>query len=263
MFEYVYFALLGLIVGSFLNVIIHRLPIIIMNKPKGYSLAFPSSNCPYCHARISPINNIPVISYILLRGKCANCKKEISISYPVVESISMLLALFAYSRYGISWKTADIILVGWILIVITFIDLKHFLILDILNYILLWTGLLASVFKLGFIESPNAIMGAFVGYISLWSLYWLVRLACKKEGMGYGDFKLNAAMGAWLGPKLLIVHIFTAFLIGAIVGILLLSLKQHERGAMIPFGPFLALAGFISLVWGQELIDYYLRNILM
>lgn len=256
--EMLIIGLFGVIIGSFLNVIIHRLPIMIIDGPENYNLAYPNSSCPNCGASINPLDNIPIISFICLGGKCRKCKNKISCVYPIVELLSLALSLFAYTKYGISWKTAEMLIIGWILISITIIDIKHFLIPDVLNYILLWTALLSSAYEIAFVNNFSAINGAFLGYISLWSLYWLVRLSCKKEAMGYGDFKLNAAIGAWIGAKILIVHIFIAFTIGAIIGISLLLLNRHKKDSMIPFGPFLAISGFISINFGESLLNYYL-----
>ena len=264
--------LLGLLVGSFLNVVIHRLPKMMerdwhgqcaelrgetLLEKKPLSLAKPRSRCPECGHMITALENIPVISWLALRGKCAACRKPISIRYPIIEAFTGLLTAFAALHFGFGWTAAGGILLVWCLIVLTFIDVDSQLLPDSITLPLLWIGLLFNIFGT-YTDLQSAVIGAMFGYLSLWSVYWCFKLVTGKEGMGYGDFKLLAAIGAWLGWQVLPLTILLSSLVGAIVGIALIVLAKHGRNVPIPFGPYLATAGLIALFWGKELTQSYL-----
>ena len=265
--------ILGLLVGSFLNVVIFRLPKMMEydwqcqcaelrgesfpeNKP--FSLVRPRSCCPQCGHRIGILENIPLISYLALRGKCAACKTPISVRYPVVEAISGALAVLVAAAFGPTWATVGALLLTWALIALTFIDFDTKYLPDIITLPLLWCGL---AFNLGgvFTDLPSAVIGAMAGYLALWSVYWAFKLITGKEGMGYGDFKLLGALGAWLGWQQLPLVILLSSVVGAVVGIVLIVLARRGRDIPIPFGPYLAAAGLIALLWGQELTRAYLN----
>ena len=241
------FLLLGLIVGSFLNVVIFRLPIMLEREwaaqcaeLKGepapplerYNLAVPRSACPACGHRITALENVPVVSWLWLRGRCAACSARISARYPIVEAASGLLAA-------------------------ALIDADTKLLPDNLTLPLMWLGLIANAFGL-FVPLSDALWGAVGGYVSLWTVYWLFRLATGKEGMGYGDFKLLAALGAWLGWQMLPVIVLLSSVVGALIGIILIVTRGRDRSAALPFGPYLAAAGALALFWGRPLVDLYL-----
>ena len=266
-------AVLGLLIGSFLNVVIHRLPVMMENhwraechehsedtteQAPAFNLVTPASTCPHCQHRIRPWENIPVISYLLLRGKCIACKARISPQYPIVELVSAMLSAAVAWQLGFSWLTLAALLFTWTLIALTVIDFNTQLLPDSLTLPLLWLGLLVNTWG-GFTDPVSAIWGAALGYLSLWAVYHLFKLVTGKEGMGYGDFKLLGAIGAWCGWQVLPVTIILSSVIGAIVGILLIALRRQERGTPIPFGPFLAGAGWISLFWGNALMQAWLR----
>ena len=263
---------LGLLVGSFLNVVIHRLPKMMERDWHGQcaelrgetlpneeplSLAKPRSRCPECGHMITALENIPVISWLVLRGKCSACRKPISIRYPIIEAFTGLLTAFAALHFGFGWTAAGGILLVWCLIVLTFIDVDSQLLPDSITLPLLWIGLLFNIFGT-YTDLQSAVIGAMFGYLSLWSVYWCFKLVTGKEGMGYGDFKLLAAIGAWLGWQVLPLTILLSSLVGAIVGIALIVLAKHGRNVPIPFGPYLATAGLIALFWGKELTQSYL-----
>ena len=264
---------LGLVVGSFLNVVIYRLPIMMesqwrrdccelleVDKDKEderLTLATPNSHCPQCKAPVKPWQNIPVISYLLLRGKCGNCATPISLRYPVIEAISGLLIVVVGYYFGASWQLVGAMLLTWALITLTMIDFDHQLLPDDITLPLLWLGLAFNVSGT-FASLQDAVLGAIFGYLILWSVYWLFKLVTGKEGMGYGDFKLLAALGAWLGWQVLPVIILLSSLVGAVVGITLMIVKRRGREIPIPFGPYLAAAGWISLIWGDKLLQTYL-----
>ncbi len=265
-------ALLGLMVGSFLNVVIHRLPKMLENDwlcqcaelrgeelpaQEVLSLARPRSRCPACGHGISALENIPVISWLVLRGKCAACKAPISPRYPAVEILSGLLSALAAMSFGYSVMTAGALLLIWALIALAFIDADTQLLPDAITLPLLWAGLLFNLSGT-FTDLASAVIGAMAGYLSLWSVYWGFKLVTGKEGMGYGDFKLLAALGAWLGWQILPVTILLSSMVGAVVGIGLIVLTKHGRQIPIPFGPYLAAAGLIALFWGKELTRAYL-----
>lgn len=265
---------LGLLVGSFLNVVIHRMPRMLARDWKAQareilelpaenlpdndlSLVRPRSRCPHCGTLIRAWQNVPLISWLLLRGRCAACHEKISARYPVIELLAGLLAGFMAWRFGVSWAAIGGMLFAWSLIALTFIDLDHQLLPDDITLGLLWLGL---VFSLGgvFVTPSQAIIGAVAGYCSLWLIFQSFRLLTGKEGMGYGDFKLFAALGAWLGWKLLPLVILLASAAGAVIGIATIALAGRDRTQPIPFGPFLAVAGLIAFLWGNDLVDWYL-----
>jgi leader peptidase (prepilin peptidase)/N-methyltransferase len=268
--------LLGLAVGSFLNVVIHRLPIMLerqwqaecaalrgeYSEPPGgpYNLLFPRSACPQCGHPISALENIPLISYLMLGGKCRQCHAPISPRYPVVELATGLLSVLVAWRFGFTLTGAMALALAWALIALTFIDLDTQLLPDSLTQPLLWLGLLAN-FQGMFTTLPAAVIGAMAGYLSLWSVYWAFKLATGKEGMGHGDFKLLAALGAWLGWQMIPVVILLSSVVGAAVGIALIVFVKHDRRMPIPFGPYLAGGGVIALVWGDQLLRWYLPGI--
>ena len=266
---------LGLLVGSFLNVVIHRTPVILDRQwrrqcdelagretpaePR-YNLVVPRSACPTCKAPIKAIHNVPVLSWLALRGKCAACKAKISPRYPLVELLTAVLSAavaWQFAPLGLPVMGAALVLT-WFLIALTFIDFDTQLLPDALTLPLLWLGLAASVLGLTPVEPRPAIIGALAGYLSLWSVYHLFRLATGKEGMGYGDFKLLAALGAWLGWQMLLPIILLSAAVGAVTGIALIVARGRDRNVPIPFGPFLAAAGWIALMWGPQIVSGYL-----
>jgi len=264
---------LGLLIGSFLNVVVHRTPIILdrqwrrqcdelagreTSAAPRFDIVVPRSACPACKAPIKAIHNVPVLSWLALRGKCADCKARISARYPLVELLTGLLSAAVAWKFGYTPQMGAALVLTWFLIALTFIDFDTQLLPDALTLPLLWLGLTASVLGYTPIEPRNAIMGALAGYLSLWSVYHLFRLATRKEGMGYGDFKLLAALGAWLGWQMLLPIILLSAAVGAVTGIALILLRGRDRNIPIPFGPFLAAAGWIALMWGQQIVTGYL-----
>lgn len=266
---------LGLLVGSFLNVVIHRLPKMMEREwqfqcaelrgedppvIEPLSLAKPRSRCPACGHEITALENIPIVSWLALRGKCSACRAPISVRYPIVEAITGLLTAFAAAHFGFGWGALGAILLVWALIALTFIDFDTTYLPDSITLPLLWGGLL---FNLGntYVDLPSAVIGAVAGYLALWSVYWAFKLLTGKEGMGYGDFKLLAALGAWQGWQMLPLIILLSSMVGAVVGILLIVLAKRGRDVPIPFGPYLATAGLIAFFWGGELTRQYLRLI--
>ncbi|HEY9396537.1 MAG TPA: A24 family peptidase [Burkholderiales bacterium] len=266
----------GLAIGSFLNVVIHRLPKMMerdwhaqcaelrgdaATETVRYNLAFPRSACPHCGHQITALQNIPVFSYLALRGRCAGCGTPISARYPIVELLTGLATAYAAWRYGATLAGAGAMVFLWAMIALTFIDADTQLLPDSITLPLLWLGLLLNV-NATFVDLSSAVIGAVSGYLVLWSVYWLFKLATGKEGMGFGDFKLLAAIGAWLGWKILPLVILLSSLVGAIVGIGLIVLAKRGREVPIPFGPYLAAAGVIALFWGPALVDRYLDILL-
>lgn len=264
--------ILGLMVGSFLNVVIHRLPKMmerewhanclelqgkeVPEQPK-YTIVTPRSACPKCGHQITALENIPIISYLMLGGKCKGCKTKISIRYPFVEALTgALIGLVAY-KYGYTYTT----LFAWIfvlaLIAMTFIDFDTQLLPDDITLPLLWLGLLFNL-NGGFTDLKSTVIGAMAGYLILWSVYWLFKLVTGKEGMGYGDFKLLGAIGAWFGWQLLPAVILLSSVVGAVIGIGMILFRGKTGGTAIPFGPFLALGGIAALFFGQQLANFYL-----
>lgn len=267
--------LLGLLVGSFLNVVVYRLPIMLERQwqadahaalhseaelppAEPFNLVVPRSRCPACGHRIAWWENLPVLSWLLLRGKCSACGSPISWRYPVVEAVTALLTAAVVWRWGLGWDTALWIVLLWALIVLALIDADTTLLPDDITLPLLWLGLLGHA-ALHPDRLVSAVWGAAIGYVSLWTIYWAFKLLTGKEGMGYGDFKLFAALGAWFGAAALLPLILIASMVGAVVGITLQLARRHTRGRPIPFGPFLALAGLIALYLGpQALVGWVL-----
>jgi leader peptidase (prepilin peptidase) / N-methyltransferase len=259
--------LVGLMVGSFLNVVIHRLPKMMeaaedayIAEKRGeaqptvgrYNLLVPRSQCPACKTQLRAIDNVPVASWLVLGGKCAHCGARISPRYPIVEALTALMSAAVAWRFG--WGPAGVLAIGftWTLIALTFIDADTTLLPDSLTLPLLWVGLLANAQGV-FTPLPEAVLGAAAGYLALWSIYWLFKLATGKEGMGYGDFKLLGALGAWMGWKMLLPILLISSVVGSAVGIVLIVLKRRGVDYQIPFGPYLAAAGFIALLYGDDL----------
>jgi leader peptidase (prepilin peptidase)/N-methyltransferase len=267
---------LGLLVGSFLNVVIYRLPLMMearwrrdccelleieQEREEGpLTLATPNSHCPNCKAPIRPWQNIPVISYVVLGGKCANCATRIPLRYPATELVTGLMTLALAWHFEVSPALLGAMLLTWSLIALAVIDIDHQLLPDDITLPLLWLGLL---FNLGgtYVSLQDAVIGAMGGYLILWSVYWLFKLVTGKEGMGYGDFKLLAALGAWLGWQALPLIVLLSSLVGAVCGIALMMIKRRGREIPIPFGPYLAMAGWISLLWGDLITNTYLGGL--
>ena len=269
--------LVSLCVGSFLNVVIYRLPLMMQrewqtecrvlladdlkptkadNTEVAFNLVKPNSTCPKCKTAIKPWQNIPVISWLLLKGRCASCSNPISIRYPIVEMLTAILSLIVAYTFGATEQALLYILITWILVALTFIDIDHMLLPDQLTLPLVWLALIAAV--MGITISPtDAIIGAACGYLSLWSVFWLFKLITGKEGMGYGDFKLLAVFGALLGWQPLLTIILLSSVVGAVIGIALLSIQGKDKATPIPFGPYLAIAGWVTLLWGSQLQAFY------
>ncbi|MCL2917734.1 A24 family peptidase [Shewanella litorisediminis] len=279
-------------IGSFLNVVIHRLPVMIKREwqqecnayleeyqpelfkkigktnlekpidsyPERYNLIFPGSSCPKCGTHIKPWHNLPVMGWLILGGKCAACKAPISSRYPIVEAFTGLTVATLAWHFGPTWQFVATALLTFGLIAMSGIDLDEMLLPDSLTLPLLWLGLLLNYQGL-FTNLEDALIGAAAGYLSLWSVYWLFKLTTGKEGMGYGDFKLMALFGAWLGWQMLPLIILLSSLVGAIVGILMMVWKNHNRENPIPFGPYIAAAGWIALIWGQDIVSWYLGSL--
>ena len=266
----------GLAIGSFLNVVIYRLPKIMEQEwreqcaelhgeappavPR-FNLATPPSSCPACGHRIRALENIPLLSYLALRGKCAACGARIGLRYPVVELVAGVAAGYAAWRFGFGWQALGAMLFLWSMIALAFIDFDTQLLPDSITLPLLWAGLLLNL-RGTFVDLQSAVIGAAAGYLVLWTVYWGFKILTGKEGMGFGDFKLLAAIGAWLGWKALPLVILLSSLVGAAVGIVLIVLARRGREVPMPFGPYLAAAGAIALFWGAELVGYYLGLIL-
>ena len=281
LFFYISVALLSLTVGSFLNVVVYRLPKMLEREWYGecrefladeiseipakklpeITLSKPDSTCPHCGHQIRFYENIPVLSWLFLGGKCSQCKNSISKRYPLVEFSTAILSLVVAQMYGVSAITFFMLLLTWGLIALTLIDLDHMLLPDQIIMPLLWLGLLFNLNN-GFIPLEDAVIGAAIGYMSLYSVFWLFKLFTGKEGMGHGDFKLFALFGAWLGWQLLPLLILMASVVGAIVGITLIVFKDHKREQAIPFGPYLAVAGWVCILWGEGIWSWYLSFIL-
>jgi len=275
--------LVGLLVGSFLNVVAYRVPIMMgrswrqqcaelsqedfpepahaIGKP--FNLVKPDSSCPQCGGAVAAYQNIPVVSYLLLRGRCAHCRVKISPRYPLVEAFAALLSVVVAVTYGPSWQTLFALPVTWTLLALALIDIDYKLLPDSMTLPLLWGGLLTSLATIDgnviFSDVSSSVIGAAAGYLSLWSVYQIFKLITGKEGMGYGDFKLLAALGAWVGWQLLPLIILLSAAVGAIVGIAMILLGGNSRETPIPFGPYLAAAGWIGLLWGEQLMSSYLQ----
>ena len=267
-------AVLGLLVGSFLNVVILRLPgrmaaewrreardVLELEAPDETlppGIVREPSHCPHCKHPLSAADNIPLFGWLLLRGRCRYCKARISIQYPLVELLSGVLSAVVVWKFGPTWPALAGLVFTWTLIALAGIDFRTQLLPDQLTLPLLWLGLLLALLPM-FVAAPAAIVGAAIGYLSLWSVYWLFKLLTGKEGMGHGDFKLLAALGAWMGPTALLPIVLLSSLIGAIVGGSLIALKRHESGVPMPFGPFIAMAGWVWFVAGDSLLHAYLQ----
>ena len=275
---------ISLMVGSFLNVVIYRLPVMMERawqaeiteysasqgqsfseseqpNKEPFNLVKPDSTCPKCQHKIRAWENIPVISWLFLKGKCSQCKTSIAIRYPLVELATGLLSTLAAWHFGFGLAGVAAVVATWLLIAMTFIDLDTMLLPDQLTLSLMWIGLLISI-ESPFVSTQDAIIGAAIGYLSLWSLFWAFKLLTGKEGMGYGDFKLLAALGAWVGWQHLPVVILLSSFVGAVVGITLLTLQGKDKSQPIPFGPYLAAAGFLTLLYGDGIVELYLQWIM-
>jgi leader peptidase (prepilin peptidase)/N-methyltransferase len=262
----------GLLVGSFLNVVIYRLPIMMKRQWRNdcleylelendapiavFNLALPASGCPHCQTKILARHNIPVLSYLWLRGKCANCRAPISARYPVVELLTAFLSMIVAWHFGFGEQAAVGLLLTWVLIALSLIDLDTQLLPDVIVLPMLWVGLIVSLRPI-FADSSASIIGATCGYLALWSVYHGFKLFTGKEGMGFGDFKLLAMLGAWLGWQYLGLIILLSSIVGTFIGITLISLNKQNRETPIPFGPYLAIAGWIALLWGNSLNQWY------
>ncbi len=261
---------IGLCIGSFLNVVIHRLPKMLerdwrrqcaelrgesVQEDTPYNLVVPRSACPNCGHRITALENIPIISWLFLRGRCRQCKTPISIRYPFVELMGGVLAGMALWHFGVTWQALAACILLWTLLALAFIDFDTQLLPDNLTLPLLWLGLIANLFGL-FVPLADAVIGAVAGYLVLWTVYWAFKLLCGKEGMGYGDFKLLAALGAWLGWQALLPIILFSSLAGVLIGIMLAGIRGHDHNIPMAFGPLLAAAGAITLFWGQPVLAW-------
>lgn len=266
---------LGATVGSFLNVVIHRLPLMMerqwrqqcaeLDNPEAtpapqepLNLAKPDSRCPHCGHKIRAWENIPILSYLLLRGRCSGCGAGISLRYPIIEAVTALLSGFAAWQFGFTWETFGALLLTWSLIPLIMIDIDHQLLPDNITLPFLWVGLGLNLFGL-YTDLGSAVIGAMAGYLSLWAVYWAFKLLTGKEGMGYGDFKLLALLGAWMGWQQLPVIILLSSLVGAAIGIGMVLLRGRDHTIPIPFGPYLAIAGLIAFYWGEDIAGAYLR----
>jgi leader peptidase (prepilin peptidase)/N-methyltransferase len=266
-------SLFGLLIGSFLNVVIHRLPTMMERDwmiqcaelrgesvpvfPR-LSLIGPRSRCPACGHEIGAWENIPLLSYLLLKGRCRGCKTKISLRYPIVEAMTGALSALVAWRFGFSWQAVGGLVFVWALIALAFIDLDTQLLPDSVTQPLLWLGLILNMWNT-FTDLRTALIGTLAGYLSLWTVYWMFKLLTKKEGMGYGDFKLLAAIGAWLGWTLLPFTILASSMVGAAAGIAMIVIGGRERSKPIPFGPYLSAAGIVALLWGETFTRAYLR----
>jgi leader peptidase (prepilin peptidase)/N-methyltransferase len=274
-------AVLGLLVGSFLNVVIYRLPTMLKHQWRAdcvsflaqedkqvpdlspgieqpFNLVVPRSRCPHCGHMITALENIPVLSYLFLRGRCRECKTPISVRYPLIELLSATLVVVVAWKFGFSLQTAMAMLLSWALICLSFIDYDHQYLPDNITLPFLWLGLLLNLDGV-FIDLTSAVIGAIAGYLVLWLVFQVFKKITGKEGMGYGDFKLLAMLGAWLGWQALPAIILISTLVGSVLGISLILFKQHDRSHPIPFGPYLAIAGWIVLLWGNEINTAYLN----
>ena len=263
---------LGTSVGSFLNVVIYRLPVMMQREWRHdclefleqpaqdetgkFNLAVPRSRCGECDHQISALENIPVVSYLILKGKCKNCGTRISIQYPIVEIFTGLISLLVAWHFGVTVQTLAALFFSWCLIAASGIDISHKLLPDNITLPLLWLGILLSFFDV-FVDLESSVIGAMAGYMSLWSVFMVFKIITGKEGMGYGDFKLLAVLGAWAGWKLIFIIILTSSVVGAVVGISMIVLKHNDRETQIPFGPYLAGAGWLTLLWGGQLSEFY------
>lgn len=265
----------GLLIGSFLNVVIYRLPVMMQRawksqcselleleqsepKEEPFDLLKPRSRCPHCGHAISALENIPVISYLLQHGRCKHCKEKISVRYPAIEILTAVASVVIAWKFGVSWQTLFALFLTWALVSLTFIDFDTQLLPDSLTLPFLWLGILLNVNGI-FTDLQSSIIGAMAGYLTLWSIYQLFKLVTGKEGMGYGDFKLLAMLGAWMGWQMLPAIILLSSLVGAVIGISIIAFRGHDRTIPIPFGPYLAGAGWLALLWGEQMTQAYLN----
>lgn len=266
---------LSLAIGSFLNVVIYRLPLMLQRSWKTqcnelfelddseaeqetFNLIVPRSRCPGCGHLITALENIPLISYLLQRGRCKHCNAKISVRYPVIELLTAVMSVIVAWKFGVSWQALFAILLTWALISLTFIDIDTQLLPDNITLPFLWLGILLNLNGI-FSDIQSSIIGAVAGYLSLWSVYHLFKLATGKEGMGFGDFKLLALLGAWIGWQMLPLIIILSSVVGAVIGITMIAVRGHDRNIPIPFGPYLATAGWLALVWGEQMTQAYLN----
>ena len=278
---------LGLLVGSFLNVVVYRLPIMLQREWKAqcceyleienkdpdenessakfeiFNLQKPDSHCPHCGHKIRAWENVPVLSYLFLGGKCSSCKQKISLRYPSVEFVNGVLSALVAASFGATWLTLALLLFTWSLVALTLIDFDHQLLPDNITLPLLWLGLLVNALDLGLgVSMRDAVLGAIAAYLVPWCSYWAFKLFTGKEGMGYGDFKLLAALGAWMGWQSLLPIIILSSLVGAVWGMLMILVAGRDRSVPMPFGPYLAGAGFIMLIWGPMLSELYYSTLI-
>ncbi|MDQ2077729.1 A24 family peptidase [Marinimicrobium sp. ABcell2] len=268
-------AILGLLVGSFLNVVIYRVPKMLEREwheqccelleqepktgsDKPFNLVVPNSTCPHCGHGIKPWENIPIVSYLFLKGRCSACGASISARYPIIELVTGVLSFFVIYHFGANLTGLSVLVFTWALIALTMIDIDTQLLPDNITLPLLWLGLIVNSFGV-FTSLTDALWGAVAGYLSLWSIYWLFKLLTGKEGMGFGDFKLLAALGAWMGWQMLPLIVLMSSFVGAAIGIGMILIRGRDRNIPIPFGPYLAIAGWLSLLWGDMLITQYLQ----
>ncbi len=268
--------IIGLLVGSFLNVVIYRLPVMMdigwkkeckefleiedtESSDEPFNLMVPLSRCPSCSTAIKPYQNIPVISYLFLKGKCSNCKTHIALRYPLIEAFTGITSAIVAYHFGYTVEMGFALLLTWCLIALSFIDIDHQLLPDSITLPLLWLGLFLSLFSV-YTDTYSSIIGAIAGYLSLWTVYQLFKLATGKEGMGFGDFKLLALFGAWLGWEYLPLIILLSSLVGAAIGIFMIIFIKKDRNIPIPFGPYLAAAGWLALLWGDKINALYLNT---
>ncbi|SDG88713.1 prepilin peptidase [Pseudomonas abietaniphila] len=265
---------LGLLVGSFLNVVVYRLPKMMLRdwkvqarevlelpaepQTETFNLILPHSRCPHCAHKIRAWENLPVVSYLFLGGKCSSCKAPISKRYPLVEFACGLMSAFVAWHFGFGWQAGAVLLLSWGLLSMSLIDADHQLLPDAIVLPLLWLGLIVNAFGL-FASLTDALWGAVFGYLALWCVFWLFKLITGKEGMGYGDFKLLAMLGAWGGWQILPLTILLSSIVGAVLGLILLRMRNVETSTPIPFGPYLAIAGWIALLWGDQITTSYLQ----
>ncbi|PHZ59342.1 prepilin peptidase [Photobacterium leiognathi] len=269
----------GLLIGSFLNVVIYRLPIMMERQWRKecqecfpeinadqddcvFNLSVPRSRCPHCNHAISALENIPVISWLVLGGKCKECKAPISKRYPAIELLTAAMSLTVSLMLPPSWWSLAVIFFTFALIALTFIDIDKMLLPDQITLPLMWAGILLSVAGISPVSLTDSVIGAMAGYLSLWSVFWVFKLLTKKDGMGYGDFKLLAALGAWLGWQLLPFVVLLSSLVGALCGLVLLKMQDADNQTPFSFGPYLAIAGWVAMLWGAPIIDWYLTSYL-
>ncbi|MFI3218619.1 MAG: A24 family peptidase [Methylococcales bacterium] len=267
--------IIGLLVGSFLNVVIYRLPIIMQREwrkdcieylqmeaekeGEPFNLSLPLSRCPRCQSPIKAYQNIPVISYIFLKGQCANCKNPISLRYPLIEAFTAITSIIVAWHFGYTAQAVFALMLTWVLIALSFIDIDHQLLPDSITLPVLWIGLALSLFDV-YTDAQASIIGAIAGYMVLWTIYQGFKLLTGKEGMGYGDFKLLALFGAWLGWQTLPLIILLSSLVGAVIGIIMIIFAKRDHNIPIPFGPYLAAAGWLALLWGNDINRLYLTS---